>query len=527
LDNPTNNQKLGENNVKTKPVICIIATLITIMLIVTSVLTIFYNAKIADLESDLDTLTTRLDLYSDYLSRTLNEFETMIIMQNTTVNDYNRTIVELTKRSSIQQYDYIIYSYEDNGTVYEAKSGETGKTALTSADAALVFNYALENGNSVYVRGGEYVLNSDVLCFNKEYAVLESDGATLVCNGHKIIIQGSTYEYSQNNQISGFLIINGTVRIENSCKTIVGNMIFEDCVVGLEVANTYYWSECNKIDNVHFIDCVQGMVFRTPGTLGTGSYGSTMISRCYFNLQNDSIAITVEPGARLVEAQMQNVRIWTGGNATEQYNQTCLKLMNDSVFYSLMDGVIFESFAQGDLTDRAIYAVDVGVIYPAQILQPGVTFLGSWTEKIHNPWNIDVQGMGSSVVFKRENVNVPVSTSSIYAYEPTAIDVAPSTIASFKVLVKVYGSFSQNENLTVRFRLGFFDKDVAAGSEIVEKTFNSTTSLWLSDDDLLRLLPTQDLVRAILVEAKVDSASTDVYVRIYVIGTTVWSALVM
>jgi hypothetical protein len=224
---------------------------------------------------------------------------------------------------------------------------------------------------------------------------------------------------------------------------------------------------------------------------------------------------------------MQNVRIWTGGNATEQYNQTCLKLMSDSVFYSLMDGVVFESFAQGDVTDRAIYSVDIGEIYPAQILQPGVTFLGPWTEKIHNPWNIDVQGIGSPVVFKRENVNVPVSTSSTYSNEPTPIDVAPSTIASFKVRVNVYGTFSQNETLTVRFRLGFFDKDTAEGSGVVEKTFSSACSLWLSDDDVLELLPTQDLVKSILVEAKVDSASTDVYVRIYVIGTTVWSAMVM
>jgi len=512
---------------QTKSVICIIAILITIMLVVTSVLALSYTTQIADLKSTVDTLTNRLDLYSNYLSKTLNEFESLLKMQNNTINAYNQTIMDFTRRLSIQQYDYIIYGYEGNGYSYVAKNGETGREDFTSADAALVFNYALEQGNSVYVKSGEYVLNSSILCFNKENAFLDGEGATLICNNHQIVIQGSTYEYSQNNRISGFIVVNGTVRIENSCKTIVTNMIFEDCLVGLEVANTYYWSECNEIDDVHFIDCVQGMVFRTPETLASGSYGSTMISRCYFNLKNDSIAITVEPGARLVEMQMQNVRIWTGGNATEQYNQTCLKLMNDSVFYSLMDGVVFESFAQGDLADRAIYAVDIGVMYPAQILQPGVTFLGSWTEKIHNPWNIDVQGIGSSVIFKRENINVPVSTSSTYSNEPTAIDVAPSTITSFKVLVKVHGSFSQNENVTVRFRLGFFDKDVAAGSEIVEKTFNSSALLWLSDDDLLRLLPAQDLVRAILVEAKVDSASSDAYVRISVIGTTVWSAMVM
>jgi hypothetical protein len=478
--------------------------IVAIIAMVASILAASYSvisARFAELESTLNMQAVQLDMFKQEMAE---------------------QITDLNTRLPIQQYDYLVYHCEDNAYIYVAKNGQTGTVDFNSTDAALVFNYALEHGNSVYVKSGYYDLYSNVTCYNKRNSRLDGEGATLFCNGHKIIISGHSYEDSQNNRISGFIIFNGTVRLENSCKTIVTDMKFVSCLVGLELANTYLWSECNKIDDAHFIECTQGIVFRSPTELATGSYANALISRCYFNLRDNSIAITVEPQAQFNDCQMLNVRIWIGGYGGQEYNQTGL-LVSGSMAQSVMDGVVFESFAKGNLTDAAVYAVDIDTIYQTPILQPGVTFLGPWTEMIHNPGNNDVQGEGASVAFKRENVNVPVSTSSTYSNEPTTIDVAPSTIASFKVLVKVYGDFSQNENLTVRFRLGFFDKDVAAGSEIVEKTFNSTTSLWLSDDDLLMLLPTQDLVRAILVEAKVDSASTDVYVRIYVFGTTTWS----
>ncbi len=478
---------------------------VTVIAVVASFLVVSYSVisgRFGELESALSLQASQLDMFKGEMAGQITDLDT---------------------RLSIQQYDYVIYSFGDIGSVYAVKNGQTGRVDFNSTDAALVFNYALERGRNVYVKAGYYALYSDVVCRDKKNAVLDGEGATLFCNGHKIIISGFSYESSQNSRISGFVIFNGTVRIENSCKVTVTGMKFVSCLVGLELANTFAWSECNKIDDVHFIECTQGIVFRANTSLATGSYGNTVISRCYFNLRDNSIAITIEPTAEFTDSQMLNVRIWIGGYSGQQYNQTGLQV-GGSMYQSVMEGVVFESFARGNLSDAAIYAVKIDTSYQTPILQPGITFLGYWTKLIYNPGNSEIQGEGAGVVFKRENVNVSVDALD-YVNGPAVVDVAPATITSFKVLVVVDGGFSQNENVTVRFRLGFFDKDVAAGSEVVEKTFNCSSSVWLSDYDLLRLLPSKDLVRAILVDAKVDSASTDVVVRVSVFGTSTWSAM--
>ena len=69
-------------------------------------------------------------------------------------------------------------------------------------------------------------------------AKIISDGATIIGNGHKIIISGDNYTSSQYVTISGLTIINGTVRIENSFGTTISNMIFENTSTCIELANT-------------------------------------------------------------------------------------------------------------------------------------------------------------------------------------------------------------------------------------------------------------------------------------------------
>jgi hypothetical protein len=168
--------------------------------------------------------------------------------------------------------------------------------------------------------------------------------------------------------------------------------------------------------------------------------------------------------------------------------------------------------------------MDIDTDFQTPILQEGITFLGSWTNMIHNPQNSDVQGEGTGVAFKQENISIPVNPQT-YVENPTVFKVAPSTISSFKAQVAVSGSFSQNENITVRFRLGFFDKDTGAGSGMVEKTFSASGSLWLSEDDLLVLYPYRDIVQSVLIDAKVDSSSSDATVHVSIFGTSVWSVI--
>jgi hypothetical protein len=148
------------------------------------------------------------------------------------------------------------------------------------------------------------------------------------------------------------------------------------------------------------------------------------------------------------------------------------------------------------------------------ILAGGISFLGNWTARIHNPFNKWISGSGA--VFKQENLNVPIGLSGQYGPTET-IQLRPLTIADFKPKIQVQGSFANNETITVRFRLEFVDNVI---SQSVEKSFSNATTLWLDDDDILKMLPSQSVIWDILVDAKASSASTDAVVRISVYGIT-------
>lgn len=441
-------------------------------------------------------------------------------------NLLNGKIDNVNARLPVGQYDYVIYRYWDynnNVSIYMLKNGRNGTVEYNSTDASSIFNRAFMSGNTVFVKSDEYTLNTDVHISNRKNARLDSDGAILTLNGNKIIIQGENFEYSQYNQVSGLEIINGSVRIENSFFTTITDMIFENCSTAIELANTNKWTEGTKIDTVHFNRCSQGIVFRTNTSdialahNSTGSYGNTEITRAYFNQLDNSIAITVEQNAEFTNGLIQNVRIWIGefGN----YNQTGLLLnVNSSMYQTLMDDVVFESFANNTLGNALIYGIKMDLTnYGSPILQSGVSFLGSWTARISNIYNNWILSGGS--VFKQENVIICINPFQ-YPAQPTVIQMSPATISSFKPKVTVQGNFSHNETVTVRFRLEFVDNVATNDTNAVEKSFNATGSLWLSDDDLMLLFPSQNMIYAILVDAKVSSAETDATVRIDIFGLT-------
>jgi hypothetical protein len=423
------------------------------------------------------------------------------------------TILILDQRQALQDaehdaiYDYVVF--QDDNT-YKAKNQATGKVDFTSADAATVINQALTEGNTLYLKPGSYACNADIQVNNKINAKIIGDAAIIIGNSQKIVMKGDNYALSQNNMVQGLTIINSTLRIENSFGTTVSNTAFINCTTALELANTNTWTEGTRIENCRFVNSRESIAFRTPTGNGTGSYASTQISRCYFNIPDNSVGITVEYLAEFSDSQLQELRMWMGENEAV-HNQTGL-LLNGSMHQTLMSGIVFESFT--DYPDQ-LYAIDLGetaVTPPA--LSGGISFLGNWTAKINNPYSIWISGTGA--VFKQENLGIQVGVNGEYG-TTREFQLRPDTISSFKPKIQVEGNFANNETITVRFRLEFLDNTI---SPSVQKTFTNSTSLWLSDDDMLRLFPSQSIIWTILIDAKASSASTDATVRISIYGIT-------
>ena len=91
-------------------------------------------------------------------------------------------------------------------------------------------------------------------------------------------------------------------------------------------------------------------------------------------------------------------------------------------------------------------------------------------------------------------------------------------ITSFESKIQVIGSFSYNEIITVRIRLSFIDNTFSP--IFVEKIFTNSSIVWLSNNDLLDLLSSQNIIWSIDIDAKTDSHTTDASVFLSLFGTT-------
>jgi hypothetical protein len=427
----------------------------------------------------------------------------VIALLLSTINTYIILGIRRDYRADDSIFSYVILQEE---STYEAKNQASGLIDFSSPTASFVINEAVAQGSYVYIKSGVYPLASDVQILNKKSAKIISDGATIVGNGHNIIIKGDNYTTSQYNEVSGLNIVNATLRIENSFATIISDITIENSTVAIELDNTDTWTEGTRIDNIHFVNCIESIAFRTPTPNGTGSYASTEITRCFFNMLDNSVGINVEKKAEFSDSQLLNSRLWLGENGNN--NQTGLRV-DGSMFQTLLSSVVFESFAD---TPENVYAIVVGEnANPAPIIDAGVSFLGDWTARIYNPYNVWLSGTGS--VFRRSE-SIPIGTSSQYG-ETVSIHLRPLTISSFKPKIQVQGNMAMGEMVTVRLRVEFVDNVI---SQNVEKTFTNTTAIWLTDDDILRLFPSQNIIWAILVDAKSTSASTSASANISIFG---------
>lgn len=421
------------------------------------------------------------------------------------INVYNK--VNDVGQTDSSGYEFVVS--QSGSSSFQIRNTFTKDIISGFASASIAINYAFSQGNTVYLKG-TFDLADDIVISNKWNAKLVGDSATINANGHAIIIHGDDYTYSKYPLISGLILNNGVLRIENTFGATVTNMLFQDSRVGIEFANDNTWTEGSKIENCHFINCTEGIAFRTPkGSKATGSYESTEINRCFFNQRDHSIAINVESKAELSCSQLQNIRIWIGeyGNT----NQTGLRIAG-SMSQSLLVGVVFESFSKApDL----LFGIDiVETAFTIPILDSDASFLGFWTAEMHNPQYMWLSAVGSSS-FARKDLVVFIGLNGKFG-APTVINPAPLKIASFKPKIEVKGSFSHGETITVRVKLECIDNTY---SKEIEKTFTSSSTVWLTDDDLLAMYPSQNIVQAIIVEASCSSSNTDATVKVSGYGT--------
>jgi hypothetical protein len=413
-------------------------------------------------------------------------------------------VVPSNSESNPINYDFILS--QDGGT-YKLKNMLTGYISTQTQNASDVINAALADGKSVYLNPGNYVLDDDVLVSNKVNAKISGDGATIDGRGHKIIVSGDDHEDSRYALISGLTLLNCTVRVENSFATTIQGVVFENTPTGIEFANTKTWSEYNNVEDCRFINATEGIVFKTPEGGATGSYESSRIDRCSFNVADNSVGVKVERLAEFSDCQIQDVRFWLG--EAGMTNQTAL-YVDGAMDQTLLMGVVFESFAS---QPNYMFAIDIGEhCNPAPQIDSGVSFLGNWTAMVHNPCSKWLSGVSSA--FQREST-VPIGLNNQYA-DTATVKVYPLRASSFKPKIEVGGAFASGETVTVRIRIQFIDNAITEG---ITKTFNTTGSQWLTDDEVMELFPSQNIIWAILLDAQSNKAQTSVTVKVSGYGT--------
>jgi hypothetical protein len=421
------------------------------------------------------------------------------------INVYNK--VNDVGQTDSSGFEFVVS--QTGSSSFQVRNTFTKEIISGFASASIAINYAFSQGNTVFLKG-TFDLTADIVISNRWNAKLVGDTAVINANGHSIIIHGDDYTYSKYPLVSGLILNDGTLRIENTFGATVTNMLFQDSRVGLEFTNDNTWTEGSKIENCHFINCTEGIAFHTPkGAKATGSYESTEINRCFFNQYDNSVAINVETKAELSCSQLQNVRIWIGeyGNT----NQTGLR-MAGSMSQTLLVGVVFESFSKAPDRLFGIDIIETASTIP--ILESNVSFLGSWTADVHNPPYKWLSATGASY-FAQKDLSVNIGLNGKFG-APTIIRPDPLKVASFKPKIDVNGSFKHSETITVRIKLEFIDNTC---SREIEKVFTSSSTVWFTDDDLLAMYPSQNIVKAIIVDAACNSSSTDAVVKVSGYGT--------
>ena len=402
-----------------------------------------------------------------------------------------------------EDYDFVIFGEEG---VVKAKNG-TNQIEFVSEDFSEVLNWAVKKGFNINVKSGEYDLRSNVEILNKSKVVVIGNGATLQCNGYEFVIKGTEWSFSSYNLIDGFTFVDGKVRIENSFGTTISNNVFRYCTTALELANTKTWSEATLIENCFFVNSTEAsIVFKTPaGGNATGSYASSIIANCFFNLIDNTNGIVVEEDAKFNNGEVKDGRFWLSDGIGTQTGI----LVEGSMNGTRISGVEFESFIEKEALNRQIkrYGIELGLNVSAPTIESGTAWLGHYTSHVYNPSGNWLPGDGGLI---KANCTLNAEKRADFFHGE------PRRIADFEAKFTILDQTRLEPGEVVRLNFTLLFVDFSGLSKIIE--LNETIpSRWLSLDEKLELYPTMNLARSLQVEL-LDETKAEVRVDV-LIGT--------
>ena len=370
-----------------------------------------------------------------------------------------------------EEYDFLIYREGDFAEI-SVKSGKNNTDVLKMDNLAAAFDYVFKNHRAVKIKSGIYQLDSDLNINNKNDIILEGQGLTILdLNGHTVTFFGNDYLTNGNNKIRNFVIINGTIRFENSYRATLQDTIFFNCTSAIEIANTNKWSEATKLENIHWENCQTAVTFKTPINNSTGSYENTALERCYINLyEQNTVGIMVEEGANVSNSEWSNLRIWLHENYTIGLH------LEGSMAKTVFNNVAFESFAKG-----TVYGIFLGEHSTTGFtLGSGVSFLGHFENRIMNPDSHPKWIYGEPSLFSEKH-ELEYNNASVISRDPL-------TISRFDAFIKVENLFQTP--ITVQITVNFIDH--TSNSKKFILTDNEPR--WLDKEDLFELYPSQNVI---------------------------------
>jgi hypothetical protein len=98
--------------------------------------------------------------------------------------------------------------------------------------------------------------------------------------------------------------------------------------------------------------------------------------------------------------------------------------------------------------------------------------------------------------------------------QTASIQLSPLKIFSFKPQIAVDNP--NNETVSVRIRIEYIDNTF---SNPVVRTFTNSSSIWLSDDEMMQLYPSQSVVWAVLIDAASRQGAANAVVTVNGYGT--------
>ena len=257
---------------------------------------------------------------------------------------------------------------------------------------------------------------------------------------------------------------------------------------------------CSAINNGGvgmYLKNVKGLLVLSPYVYGTGGIGvnvynsdGVIIEPYVLSCNNDGIALDADP---CIPASVTVVGGWITGNKGVGIRvQQSVDMVNCPDVARRRFATIYSTTVENNM----VKDIDVG------------TIVGKYRI-------VDVDGTYGvlrSDMFKQTGVKISVGTRNIYG-SSTSIRSPSGVIKWFRTRINISG-ISPGEIITVRIRAVYAYGTVAD----LEKSFTSSGSYWLTDDDILALVPGNGFIAALEFYAKTNLSSTSATVTVDIYG---------